>query len=229
MNSNETVPPITEEDIAEYLLNTPEFFVRHAQVLATVQIVSPHSHRAVSLQERQAEMLREKIKALEHRIMDLMRNGSQNHHTVDKIHGWACEVARTRNPVQLPQSIVQGLREHFDVPQAAVKLWDVSESYLREGFAQGASDDTRSFASSLTAPYCGPNMGVEAVRWLPDAQQVQSVALLPLRDGPLESDAPAWGLLVLGSPDAERFDAEMSTDFLARIGELSSGLLSRLR
>jgi uncharacterized protein YigA (DUF484 family) len=32
-----------------------------------VHLTSPHSHRAVSLQERQAEMLREKIKALEHR------------------------------------------------------------------------------------------------------------------------------------------------------------------
>lgn len=229
MNSNDTVPPITEEDIAEYLQNTPEFFERHAQVLATVQMVSPHSQRAVSLQERQAEMLREKIKALEHRIMELMRNGSQNHHTVDKIHQWACEMSRTRNPVQLPHAIVQGLQAHFEVPQAAIKLWDVNESYLHETFAQGASDDARSFASSLTAPYCGPNMGVEAVRWLPDAQHMQSVVLLPLRDGALESDAPAWGMLVMGSPDPERFDADMSTDFLARIGELSSSLLSRLR
>jgi uncharacterized protein YigA (DUF484 family) len=45
-----------------------------------VQLTSPHSHRAVSLQERQAEMLREKIKALESRIMDMVRNGNENAH-----------------------------------------------------------------------------------------------------------------------------------------------------
>ena len=60
--------PITEDDIANYLANTPDFFARHAQLLAAVQLTSPHGHRAVSLQERQAEMLREKIKALEHRL-----------------------------------------------------------------------------------------------------------------------------------------------------------------
>ncbi len=41
-------------------------------------IASPHGQRAVSLQERQAEMLREKIKGLEHRIMDMVRHGNDN-------------------------------------------------------------------------------------------------------------------------------------------------------
>jgi uncharacterized protein YigA (DUF484 family) len=36
-------------------------------MLASVHLTSPHSNRAVSLQERQAEMLRDKIKLLEHR------------------------------------------------------------------------------------------------------------------------------------------------------------------
>ena len=69
------IPPITEDDIAQFLTNTPGFFERHAEVLASVQITSPHGARAVSLQERQAEMLREKIKGLEHRIMEMVRTG----------------------------------------------------------------------------------------------------------------------------------------------------------
>ena len=51
--------PITEDDIANYLANTPDFFQRHAELLAAVQFTSPHSHRTVGLQERQAELLRE--------------------------------------------------------------------------------------------------------------------------------------------------------------------------
>ena len=50
--------PITEDDIAHYLSITPDFFQRHAELLAAVQLTSPHGNRAVSLQERQAEMLR---------------------------------------------------------------------------------------------------------------------------------------------------------------------------
>ena len=56
--------PITEDDIADYLGSNPEFFERHAELLAAVHLSSPHNQRAVSLQERQAEMLREKIKVL---------------------------------------------------------------------------------------------------------------------------------------------------------------------
>ena len=57
--------PITEDDIANFLANTPDFFERHAELLATVQLSSGHGGRAVSLQERQAGMLRDKIKSLE--------------------------------------------------------------------------------------------------------------------------------------------------------------------
>ena len=39
----------------------------------------------------------------------------------------------------------------------------------------------------------------------------------------------AFGLLVLGSPDPTRYSADMGTEFLARIGEIASAGLARLR
>ena len=38
---------ITENDIADYLANTPAFFERHAELLATIQLQSPFGQRAV--------------------------------------------------------------------------------------------------------------------------------------------------------------------------------------
>ena len=43
------------------------------------------------------------------------------------------------------------------------------------------------------------------------------------------SEDAVFGLLVLGSPDPTRYQADMGTEFLARIGELASAALSRLR
>jgi uncharacterized protein len=40
---------------------------------------------------------------------------------------------------------------------------------------------------------------------------------------------PAFGMLVLASPDPQRFQAGFATDFLERIAELASAALSRLR
>ena len=87
------------------------------------------------------------------------------------------------------------------------------------------SDDVRSFASSLTVPYCGVNANFEAAGWLDDAAAVRSLTMIPLRD---EASPIAFGLLVLASPDPTRYTADMGTDFLERIGELASAALSRL-
>ena len=124
--------PITEDDIANYLANTPDFFERHAQLLAAVQLTSPHGNRAVSLQERQAEMLREKIKALEHRIMDMVRHGNENMVIADRLHRWARNLLLVQSARALPATLVGELRSQFMVPQVAIKVWDVADA-LRRG------------------------------------------------------------------------------------------------
>ncbi|QNN56725.1 DUF484 family protein [Diaphorobacter ruginosibacter] len=228
-NVNPAVPPITEEDIAEFLLNTPDFFERHAEVLSSITITSPHGHRAVSLHERQAEMLREKIKGLEQRIMDMVRHSGENTAIGEKTHEWARRMLSVKEPIKLPAAVENGMRELFDVPQVALRVWGVGPVFASETFARGVSDDARAFASSLTSPFCGANMGFEPTQWLPQAAQVQSLALLPLRDGAIDSTEPAFGMLVLGSHDPARFDAAMGTEFLTRMAELASSALSRLR
>ena len=218
--------PITEDDIADFLLNTPDVFGRHAELLSAVLLTSPHGNRAVSLQERQAEMLREKIKLLEHRIMDMIRHGNENMIISDRLQRWARRLFLTASPQALPRAMAEGLQEEFMVPQVAVKVWGVADAFAGEPFAQGVSDDVKSLASSLMAPYVGANAGFEAVGWLPDASRVASVALIALRNG---TDPQAFGLMVLASPDSQRFHAGMGTDFLERMAELGSAALSRLR
>jgi len=221
--------PITEDDIANYLANTPDFFTRQAQLLASVQLTSPHGNRAVSLQERQAEMLREKIKALEHRLMDMMRHGNENVVIADRLHRWARKLFEVQSERALPGIIATEIRSQFIVPQVAIKVWEVDGSYATEAFALGVSEDAKTFASSLTQPYCGVNSGFEAVNWLDDTAMAMSLALIPLREGPVNSIGPAFGMLVLASPDPQRFQSGMGTDFLERIAELASAALSRLR
>jgi uncharacterized protein YigA (DUF484 family) len=228
MNPNNTnaMNPITEDDIADYLSNTPDFFERHAQLLSHVQLTSPHGNRAVSLQERQAEMLREKIKALEHRVMDMVRHGTENVVTADRLQRWTRGLLTTRDPRLLPTQIAAQLQTLFMVPQTAIKVWDCDAAYGDEPYAQWVSDDVKALATSLTAPYCGLNAGFEAANWLAEPAAAVSISLIPLR---ADAQEPAFGMLVLASPDAQRFNAEMGTDFLERIAELASGALSRLR
>ena len=232
------ITPITEDDIANFLVNTPDFFERHAQLLSSVRIVSPHGQRAVSLQERQADMLREKIRALEHRMMELIRHGSDNAVLSDRLHRWSQSLLICQQAAELPDAIVAEIQHHFMVPQVALRVWQVASKYQKKSFAQPVSDSLKAFTDALSAPSCGASAEAEALQWLAHPHEAHSVALLPLRHNAApwrdaQTDASkvtqSMGLLVLASPDPQRFHPSMGTDVLARIAELASAALSRLQ
>jgi uncharacterized protein YigA (DUF484 family) len=233
--NNAAMNPITEDDIANFLVNTPDFFERHAELLSAVKLTSPHSHRAVSLQERQAEMMREKIRVLELRMMDMMRHGTENEVLIERMQRWVKTLLMTNNARDLPHAIADHIQHDFMVPQVAIKVWGVGEAFQIEPFAQGVTDPIKEFAASLAAPYVGINQHFDAVQWLPEPETAQSVAIIALRatrpeDTPQTAAAqPVIGLLVLASPDPQRYYEGMGTTIIERMGDLASAALSHLR
>jgi uncharacterized protein YigA (DUF484 family) len=226
------VQGITEADIANYLANTPAFFERHAELLSSVQLTSPHGQRAVSLQERQMEMLRDKIRGLEGKIIEMIRYGQDNVSIADRLHRWTRTLMLTAKPAELPEVLVHELMHQFMIPQAGIRVWGAAPAFTALGFAQPVSDDIKLFAGSLSLPYCGVNSGFEAAQWLDDPAGAKSMAMVPLRAHSAEAtDAgatPAFGMLVLASPDPTRYTADMGTEFLVRIGDIAGAALSRL-
>jgi uncharacterized protein YigA (DUF484 family) len=218
-----TAATLDSAAIAQYLLDHPQFFVEHAALLGEVKLSSPLTGRAVSLQERQMEVMRDKYRTLELRMSELVRHAEENAAIANRFHGWTQQLLRTRMPGEIPAAVAEGLVKHFIVPQATLRLWKLAPEHADTWYTNGVSEDVRLFASSLRAPYCGPNKEFEAVSWLADANAVRSTVLLPLR-----ANGSAFGLLVLGSPVPERFSAAMATDFLVHIGETASTALAPL-
>lgn len=171
------------------------------------------------------EVMRDKYKALELRMSDLVRLAQENEAIAATFHGWTRDLLRQREEAALPRTLVDSLMTHFKVPQATLRLWQVAPAHQDAWFARGVSDDARLFANGLLAPYCGSNHDFEAVRWLDQADGVTSTAILALR----APGGPAFGLLVLGSPEAQRFSSAMATDFLVHIGETASTALASLQ
>ena len=223
------VQGITETDIANYLANTPGFFERHAELLGSVQLTSPHGQRAVSLQERQMEMLRDKIRGLEGKIIEMIRYGQDNVSIADRLHRWTRTLMLTAQPADLPNVLVRELMHQFIIPQAGIRVWGAAATFASHDFAQPVGDDIKLFAGSLTLPYCGVNSGFEAAQWLEEPASAKSMAMIPLRaDAADNTPTAAFGMLVLASPDPTRYTADMGTEFLARIGEIAGAALSRL-
>ncbi len=213
-----TIEGITEQDIANYLAANPAFFERHAELLAAIQFPHPQGHRAISLQERQAQMLRERIKGLERRIIEMIRNGQENIGHFEKLQHWTLQQMKATDPELLHQQ----LRDTFLIPGTALRLFGA----VGEGsWAKPVSDAARRHAEGLAEPYCGINEGFEAAHWIEGMEgHAASLALVPLRRA---GATAVFGLLVLASPDATRYSADKGLEFLLRVGEVASVALER--
>ena len=211
--------------VAQYLADNPDFFHEHAALMAQMKLPSTVTGRTVSLQERQIEVMREKYRVLELRLAELVRVAQENDAIVRKYKSWTRALLQARNDVDLPHTLINGMQTIFAVPHVSLRLWRVAENFAHTWFAQDVGEDARLFANSLSSPYCGANRDFEAVNWLDAGGSVQSVAMLPLRN---DGSSDVFGLLIMGSPDSERFTSSMAIDFLVDIGETASAALTCL-
>lgn len=213
------------DDVARYLRENPAFFETYADMLAQINIPHPHGGRAIPLSDRQILTLREKSRALESRLAELLQIGEENDAIGEKMHRLSTALLTAPDLQSLLTVLYLHLREDFAVPHAALRIW------AAERAAQGASvfpefrpvgEQLRRYAASLSQPFCGPSSNPEAAAWFGDgASHIRSVAHMALRD------RECFGMLAFGSEDVLRFYPEMGTLYLKRMGELTAAALLR--
>lgn len=221
--STDTLQP---QDVARYLEDHPDFFQLHGHALAGLTIPAAHGGRAISLHERQLEVLRERNRAQEMRLAEFMRIGQENDALNEKMQKLTRSLLLESDVAKLPALVMDGMTGIFGVPQVALRLWSVREPWRDLPQAAPVEVEVINQSKAMERPYCGSNADFPAATWLPGAgAETRSLALVALRKG---VEPNPFGLLVLGSPDPERFHQGMGTAFLERIGEIASAALSRL-
>jgi len=221
------------DEVARYLRENQAFFEEYAEMLSQIYIPHPHGGRAIALSDRQVLSLREKSRALESRLTELLQVGEENDAIGDKMHRLSVALLAAPDLPTLVSTLYYNLREDFAVPHAALRIWRVSQGASRSAghsveFGK-VSDDLKQYAASLAQPFCGPSGSAEAAAWFGEgASHVRSVAHMALRGaGASALERECFGMLALGSEDVLRFYPEMGTLYLRRLGELTSGALLR--
>jgi uncharacterized protein YigA (DUF484 family) len=193
------------EDVAHYLLNTPEFFEEHLETLAQITLPHPHGGRTISLGERQLLALREKNKLLEKRLHELVEFAKENDALQHKVHEFTTALFAARDLATLQEMIPHLLRDIFSVPHAALRLWQITPPSM----------ELLMFTDDQPKQVCLHQAAQDTASWFGEsAAQLHSFAYLPLHAGSV-----SIGLLVLASEDKQRFYPEMGTVFLQRISE----------
>lgn len=223
------IAEVDEAAVASYLAATPEFFDRHAQLLAKIRLPdSRGGATTVSLLERQVEVLRERNRQLERKLREFVDVARENDALGSTVLAMARRLIVARDRAAKIAAIEASLREDFDaglsvlvLTQADAPATSVPSRFLR--LVRPDAPELRSFDTLFSSgkPRCGQ---------LRDSQrdflfgagsvEVGSVALVPL------GARGALGLLACGSHDAQRFNPTMSTDFLAHVGQLIAAALA---
>jgi uncharacterized protein YigA (DUF484 family) len=213
-----------EQQIARWLKSNPEFLQRHPELLSQMKMPDLHAGRAISLHERQLEVMREKHRQLEHRLADLMRVAQENDLIGEKMQRFTRQLLLHEERSSLDRRLIALLEEIFQVPQVGLRVWPLGAARLEPGLELPLSGDELDRVDQMQQPLCGSPSQKPGVIWLADrGQNARSVALLALRRG---VEPQAFGLLVLGSADPDRFHAQMGTAFLQRLAELVSAALT---
>ena len=211
------------EDVAHYLRAHPDFLSEHHELFTQLTVPHPqHGGQAISLAERQLHALRDKIRALELKLAELIRFGEENDDISTKVHRLAVALLHAGSVAAVRQGLIDSLRDDFSVPYVTLRLWGEAEGggvVHTEAF--GVSETARRQVENLRHPWCGAPESIEMTSWFGEAApHIRSLALMPLR-----VEGECVGLLALGSAEAERFYAGMGTLYLGRIADLAAAAL----
>ncbi len=214
---------IDSQTVAQYLINHPDFFENHADILSDLRLMSPVIGKTISLHERQIEVLRNKYKTLEQHLSTLAHTAQDNKNLMEKMVNWMVLLLEETHKADLPQTIVNGLKTVFNIPETTLRLWNIRHEYADSWFAQPVDGPIRDATNNMQNPYCGPVQETQdAIKWLDHFADMHSVALIPLKK---DVQSLPFGLIVMGSPDINRFQNDMATDFLTAIGKLAYATL----
>lgn len=219
-NTHEQHTEISAEQIKEFFRKQPHFFEVNAHLLADIALPSPHGNGVISLAERQQLAQRDKIRTLENLIADMIENAEQNSATTEKIHQLSIGLLNQNSFRTMQLVLNEALQLNFSVTQSHLRLWakPSNNAIASDAAFSPVSNAFYDWINTLKAPYCGEKpTAIEPLF----AETIQSFACIPLG----KKGEPALGVLMLGANDSQRFQANMGSIYLEKIGELVSAAL----
>ncbi|MDH4394706.1 MAG: DUF484 family protein [Limnobacter sp.] len=213
-------------EVADFLKDNPDFLNHNPGILAFVSLPSSAAGNVSSLQERQVQTLRDKVRIMEQRLVEMTRAAVENHSIIQSLQSLQRSLLAVRDPSQLPAVLVQGVKDQFKVPQVQLRIWNKLPEFLPSGLDPQPAPTTLDNLTALRGLYCGfAEMSPYTEIFDQEEVKPRSVVIIPLRIG---AGTALFGCLALGSPDKDRFSPTLETDFLDTLAEASCAALSRL-
>jgi len=208
---------LNEEAVAAWLRAHPDFLERHPEVLEALEL-HHRTHGAASLLERQLQLLRDRNRQLERKLMELVEIARENEQLSARLHHLALGLLETDDASDVVHIAQELLRDELKADFVTLQL--IGEPRPGEGelhYIPADAPELEWFEDLFRSgrPLCG-RVSARQLEFLFGAQaaEIASSVLIPLKD------PGRIGLLALGSRDPHRFHPGMGTLFLGTLGEL---------
>lgn len=205
------------ERIAAYLRTHPDFFAGRDALLLEMNLGFDNGE-VFSLHHRQLALLRQRSARLETRLAALMHTAESNARLADKLQLLAEQLIRAPDSHSLRVVLDEALPRLFDIDRYRLYLQDDPLLPNALPLLEGGQPTTGRLSPEERTALFGE-----------DADRLNSTALIPLRPAWVPDEPPGLGLLALARTHPDGFNPDQGTHFLARLGQLVSVALERLR
>jgi len=111
-----------EEAVGRYLEQTPDYFLRHPELLAAFVLPHPEAGRAVSLVERQVRVLRDRNEQSTHQLKELIAFARDNDQLGERVQRFALAMIDSDSLDEVLDTAQDMLRQEFSLDGVAVRL-----------------------------------------------------------------------------------------------------------
>ncbi|WP_045856858.1 DUF484 family protein [Teredinibacter purpureus] len=207
---------ISDEQVAQYLKKHPDFFNRHIDLLADLDL--PHqSGPAVSLVERQVAILRDRNMDMRHRLSQLLDNARDNDRLFDKTKRLVLALLECNDLGDLVDALYYSFDKEFNIHYTRLILFGNNNTPVSEARIVSIHDARDYIGKRLKLPNTvsgGIDVKESGFLFDGDAPNIGSAAIAVLQHGsPL-------GVLAIGNQDPNYYRSSMGTLFLSYIAEV---------
>lgn len=227
--SNPKSDQSAESQIAEYLIDHPDFFERHPKALSRLSLSNAYEGENItSLADRQVSALRDEHQNLETTFKTIVDRARENENRSFCLHRLALALAHQNDAsvTTIVKTSLNILRPSF--PSNVMDIWVYGEDDQRLN-----DQRIQSLSLSLFSDYkpdCGPfNPAHKASLFGNFAKRIASAVVMPLGSFNDQGNRQLhkFGVLIFGSSQADRFQPGMGTMFLVQCAELITAAMAR--
>ena len=208
--------------VRDYLIDHPDFFEENPEILEAINL-SHDSGKAISLVERQITIKRDKNKVLSSQVEQLIDTAKNNDQLLAKTNQLVLKLIQAEDLNSLIEALDTSLKNDFNTEFYSLTLIDKGLYASKTAANLVSEEDAKSKISSLLSAQKAVSgiLREEQINFLfeQSANSVASVIALPL------NSSEPFGILALGSSDADFYSHGIGTVFIDYIGALLNELI----